>query len=490
MKIIRLRTQARCCLTLVGLFLSLAEVHAQAPRVSITLDASTSFQTVDGFGVNINPMLWRDGNLKPALDLLVDDLGCTLFRLDPTGLAKWLDPAKRQADGHYPAEYLKEVYTSAVFRDAWATFRALNAKGIKPFLNASGHIPPGLGKKNNPKHLADFEGYAEMVVTMTKWAREQEHLQFTMLAPFNETDLGFPEGPKIEQEDVIPAIEAILKALDAQGLSDVRLILMDDAGPHRDRIEPILKRDSWTNRVAAFGFHSYGDGDEGDSSGWQGGTSAYGKLREAIQRTRYAKCPVWMTEYGDLDQTGFIENEMGWRSTRRLLKFLREGLSAGLIWDAFDNLHLHDDAWSTYGVLATDTNSWKYTPKPRFYAAKQVFRFVRPGFVRVATEPARPDTKSDPYADWRNPARHLLVCSFVSPDRKDFTIVGMSRLEVPCTLSVRFTGLNDEALTKPVGFYHTTATDACRPGAPVSIKDRALASEVSPRSIFTLSTLR
>jgi hypothetical protein len=142
--------------------------QAQEPQLSITLDATTTFQTVDGFGVNINPAQWRDGNLKPALDMLVDDLGCTLFRLDPTGLAEWLDPSKRLANGSFAPEYLKEVYTSEVFRDAWATFRALNVKGIKPFLNASGRIPPGLGRVDNPKRLADFDGYAEMVATMVE----------------------------------------------------------------------------------------------------------------------------------------------------------------------------------------------------------------------------------------------------------------------------------------------------------------------------------
>jgi hypothetical protein len=123
--------RTRTCLALAGIVLSLVTIHAQTPRLAITLDATKSFQTVDGFGVNINPAQWHDGKLKPALDLLVDDAGCTQFRLDPTGLAKWLDPAKRLADGHYPPEYLEQVYTSKIFRDAWATFRALNAKGVK-----------------------------------------------------------------------------------------------------------------------------------------------------------------------------------------------------------------------------------------------------------------------------------------------------------------------------------------------------------------------
>jgi hypothetical protein len=469
---------------------SVAFAQAQKPGLAITLDAAITFQTIDGFGVNLNPAQWRDGNLKPALDLLVDDLGCTLFRFDPTGLAEWLDPAKRQPDGQFPADYLKEVYTSKVFRDAWAAFRALNAKGIKPFLNTSGRIPPGLGRKDDPKRLADFDGYAEMVATMVKWAREQEHLQFTMLAPFNETDLGFPEGPKIDQREIVSVVEAVIKHLDAHGLADVKLILMDDAGPSKSRIDQILRHPAWADRVVAFGLHSYGDGDEGDSTGWQGGSSAYGQIAQAVRSSAYAKCPVWMTEYGDLDQSNLIEREIGWRSTRRLLKFLNEGLSAGLVWDALDNFHEHDAAWSTYGLLATDQNSWKYSPKPRYFAAKQVYRFVKPGFIRVATSPTNKLDKADPYANWRDPHRHLLLSAFVSPDRKDFTIVGMSRLEVPCTITVRLAGVDDEALKKPLHPYQTNAELSCQPGEPIDVNNREFSVEIAPRTIFTLSTCK
>jgi hypothetical protein len=474
-------------LTLAAIGLSLVCSQAQTPRLSIMLDATKTFQTVDGFGANINPAQWRDGNLKPALDLLVDDLGGTLFRLDPTGLAKWLDPARRLPDGHYPPEYLEQIYTSKVFRDAWATFRALNAKGAKPFLNASGHVTPGLGRADDPKRLADFEGYAEMVVTMTKWAREREHLEFTMLAPFNETDLGFPEGPKIPLEDTVSAVGAVIRRLDEHGLSDVRLILMDDGGPWRERVNLILKQESWAKRVAVFGFHGYGDGEDGDSAGWSG---AYGQMVKAVRSSAYSNSAVWMTEYGDLDQSGLIEHEIGWRSTRRMLRLLNEGLSAGLVWDAFDNLHEHDAAWSTYGLLATDTNSWKYTPKPRFFAAKQVFRFVKPGFVRVAADPERIQNSADPYANWRDPSRHLLVCAFVSPDRKDFSLVGMNRLEVPWELSIDFKGVDGLSLNKPVHCYQSTDKASGHSGAPLAIKNQTVTAEILPRAIFTFSTLK
>ena len=166
----------------------------------INVNFTKPLSVVDGFGVNITPAQWRNGKLKTALDMLVDDLGSTLFRFDCTGLANWLDPAKRRSDGTWAEAYLDSVYRSKVFSDAWETFRYLNSKGIEPFFNVSGRINPGLGKTDEWNTLADFDGYAEMVTGMLKWAREKEGLKFSLLAPFNETDLGYPEGPKIEGE--------------------------------------------------------------------------------------------------------------------------------------------------------------------------------------------------------------------------------------------------------------------------------------------------
>jgi hypothetical protein len=176
-------------LFIVGTVLLLAACSGPAPEnrtgLSVTIDAGKTFQTVDGFGVNITPAQWREGNLKPVIDRLVGDLGCTLFRFDCTGLADWLDPAKRDKDGTYPAEYLKQVYTNKIFRDSWETLRYLNTKGIEPIFNVSGRIPAGLGRKDDLRRLADFDGYAEMAVTMLKWAREEEKLKFTRFMPFN-----------------------------------------------------------------------------------------------------------------------------------------------------------------------------------------------------------------------------------------------------------------------------------------------------------------
>jgi len=88
-------------------------------KKEIILEADNQFQTIDGFGVNITPAQWRDGNLKPVIDMLIDDLGCTLIRFDCFGRADWLDPAWQNPDKTFAEDYLEEVYTSKVFADAW-----------------------------------------------------------------------------------------------------------------------------------------------------------------------------------------------------------------------------------------------------------------------------------------------------------------------------------------------------------------------------------
>jgi hypothetical protein len=233
---------------------------------NVVLNADVKYQKMDGFGVNITPAQWRDGNLKPVLDMLVDDLGCTLFRFDCYGTADWLDPNKRDKDGQYPQEYLKEVYTGKVFKDSWATFRYLNSKGIQPYFNVSGKIPRALAGTDG-QTLKDFDGYAEMVVSMLKWAREEENLKFSLFAPFNETDLGFPEGPRLQPDIVVPATKAILKKLDETGLGDIKLIVLCDAYPKREKIAPLCKDASMVGRIACFSTHTYGDG--GDQEPWR-----------------------------------------------------------------------------------------------------------------------------------------------------------------------------------------------------------------------------
>ncbi len=467
-----------------------AEPAAPVLRTSVTVEAAKRFQRIDGFGVNITPAQWRGGVLRPTLDLLVDDLGATLVRLDCYGKADWLDPAKRGSDGRWPEAYLAGVYRGKVFAECWDTFRHLTAKGADVHLNVSGRVPAAWTGSDG-QTLRDFEAYAEMAVSLVKWARDEEGLRFTTFAPFNETNLGFPEGPRVRDADVLPAVRAVAKTMDAAGLGDVKLIVACDAPPvSMARFGPMLQAADLVGRIAAFSTHTYGDGDEGDATpGWYDGESERAALVEAVATSPHKGASIWMTEYGDLDQTGLIEWQFAWRSARRLMRMLADGFHAAVAWDAFDNLHEHDGVWATYGLLKTDRETWAYTPKKRYFAAKQVYRFVRPGWHRVGVALPPRDPK-DVYAGWHDPMRHLRLLAFASPDGSDVTLVGMSRVEGDVELEVALSGLAPGAAGKPLAYYRTTRTEDARLVEEKRAEDGVVRIFVPEGSIFTLTTLR
>jgi len=484
-----LRLRWSVVLIIAGLLFGVSAVFAGSPHVKqVTLDGTRKFQIIDGFGANINPDQWRDGKLKPALNLLVDDLGGTLYRFDCYGLADWLDPARRDKSGRFPPEYLQEAYTRPDFRDAWETFRYLDSKGVKLFLNVSGRIPKALAGADG-QTLTDLDGYAEMVVSLAKWARQREKLRFTMLSPFNETDLGFPEGPKIPAASTVPAIRSILQKLDEAGMSDVKLIVMDDAGGILSYLEPILEETNLVNRIAVFATHTYGTGGDEDGSEWSMGESRFAKAFAKIRASSFRSAPLWIAEYGDLDQSEEVEFGVAWRSTRRLLKFLKDGASAGIVWDAYDNFHKHDAAWAIYGLLKTDQANWTYAPKQRFWAAKQVFRYVRPGFQRVELSPNPSDAK-DVFAMWRTPLKHMPLLAFISPDKRDFTIVGMSTVESDVELNVNLQSLPAGTLSQPVNYYRTSRGEHCLRVGEILVQQGILKALIKEDSIFTLSTIK
>jgi hypothetical protein len=167
-------------------------------------------------------------------------------------------------------------------------------------------------------------------------------------------------GPKVRDADVLPAVRAVAGKMEAAGLGDVKLVVACDAAPVSiARFGPLLQAQDLVGRVDAFSTHTYGDGDDGDgTAGWYEGESERAALVKAVAKSPSRAASVWMTEYGDLDQTGLIEWQFAWRSSRRLLGMLADGFNAAIAWDAFDNLHEHDGAWATYGLLKTDRERW------------------------------------------------------------------------------------------------------------------------------------
>ena len=108
-------------------------------RIEPQLDLT--HQSMDGFGVNINSKYWIGDRLMPAMDLLINDLGARLFRVDIWGKSNWVDPSGELGPASMNEAHLASIYQGEIFKRGWAMMRFLNEYGIEPYLTASGIVP-------------------------------------------------------------------------------------------------------------------------------------------------------------------------------------------------------------------------------------------------------------------------------------------------------------------------------------------------------------
>ncbi len=427
----------------------------------IDIDPSRRFQVIDGFGVNINGRYWDGGKLSPVVDRLVDDLGATIFRLDIYGKSNWIDPdGSLGKDKALSRENLDRVYASRVMQNGLGMARHLNARGVQVYVTLSGIVPPWMCAGDG-KTLADVDSYCHMATDFAKWLRSSG-VAFTLFGPQNETDLGPPEGPVVDPKGFVQLTRMLAKQFDAAGLSDVRFVVAEQSGFNHSFLEPFNNASDLVGRVAALGMHMYADNEPvADIVGrWRAGP--------------HQNTPVWMTEYGDLDQTGEQEYYFSRAILRRLFSMLRGGMSAALNWDAFDNYHDHDEAWTIYGLIRTGLRA--FTPKKRYHFCRHVYRFVRPGALRIDTAVSRDDVD---------------VLAFVNSD-DSVTVVGVNDSSEP----LRIVATGHEPFrpywTRSADGYITTeelncAHVAAEPYRPWSGDAYGYQLDVPPKGVFTIA---
>jgi O-glycosyl hydrolase len=455
---------------------------AQAQTARIDVDPGRTFQSIDGFGVNFNGTYFRDSQ-KPAIDLLVDDLGATLFRLDPYGLSDW---EARNDDGdpaHMNWVYYDDRYSSPMFEASWAAGRHLNAKGIRPFLTVSGLTPSWMNDDSAPPPVHDvcgayertedlrfppphhlsppmYEEFAEMVVSMALYARRRAGVDFEYFSPLNEVDCyAHGEGPRVDPGEAPAVLATVVRRLRREGLGNLKLVAIDPSGA-ADYESPLLADETVMRQLAVVSLHSYGPSER-----------VVAPRVEHVRASRHPGTRIWLTEYGALEG-GFDGSSPHdeWNvnsilATRRALVALNHGAQAALHWDAFDNYHEHDQAMTYYGLLRNDSH--RYSPKKRYFAAKQLYRFVRPGSRRIA---ARTGADGLTVSAFRDAAAGSIVVVGVKEAGPDRVRVVLPEAEAPVSWVL----------------HATTATLDCADLGLVPVHGGAAELELPGSAVFTL----
>ena len=443
---------------------------AQAPA-HITVDSSQRYQYIDGFGVNFSGTYFRESQ-KPMIDMLIDDLGATIFRLDPYGLINWEAANDNDDPNVMNWEYYNDRYSMPAFEASWAAARYLNSRGIRPYLTLSG-LPPEwmLDNKEAPRHkvcksqppskpdhlkVSMYDEFAETVVSLAVYARTRARIDFEYFGPVNETDCYPAEGPRIDPDEMPKVLGAIARRLRKEGLGDVKLIVAEQAVITNDYVTAMLQSADLMSQVGVFSFHTYG-------------ADSVGPQVARVQSSEYPHVRVWLTEYGDLND---LDKSSGneWKSfslaaTRRALTALNQGASAALFWDGFDNYHEHYPRLTFYGLVQNVDHI--YSPKKRYYAAKQLYHFVRPGSQRIGAG-------SD--------SQNLVVSAFRQGDST--TLVGLKQ-----------GGSNHVQVTVPEtareltwALYQTTRELNCVKTDELLAKNGVVEFDLPDEAIFTLAS--
>jgi O-glycosyl hydrolase len=371
---------------LLPLFALDDEGETQPTRIIV--NARKQFQTISGFGLNFTAPYFREDQ-KPMFDMFINDLGVTMFRVVAYLVYSDWEVTNDNDDPEVMNwEYYNNRYSSPIFEATWTAIRFLNSRHIRPVIALMGPVPEWMLAKRSepPRHRvctpssqipslspAMYSEFAEEVVSMLMYARAKQKLDFEYFSPFNETDCYPNEGPRIDPADTPAVLAAVARRLQKEGLGDIKLTVVDQAVIDTDYDTPILSDAEVMKHVAAFTFHTYGEG-------------SVGSHVARVKASAYPDVPVWLTEYSDLndrDKTG--END--WKlfslaSNRRALTALNQGASALFYFNAFDDYEECARRMTFHGLFHSADQV--YYPKKRYFATKQIYHFVHPGSRRIA----------------------------------------------------------------------------------------------------------
>ena len=401
---------------LIGCFVFSTYSYAQ-PAIKMSVNGLNRLQTMDGIGVNINTRSWNDGELKPAIDLLVDSMQMKIFRLIVETPIEWEDVNDNDDPFVYNWKYYDSLYATPKFTSVWGTIAYLNKKGFSQniMINLMGYVPAWMGGETvDPKQEDEF---VEMFVSFLQYARNKQHLKFGLVAPFNESDIP-KEGPQLTEFQYVSLMRKIMVRMKQSGMNDIRFVGPDVGSMNKsvNRYIPEMMKDSLImSGITRFAVHSY--------SGY------HAPVDSLIKHSAFPNMKFWVTEWNawrdgldDGIKTAY-NYQFAAQCMEYLLDFLKNGATAALVWEGYDSYYDHHapSLFSYWGILEYDKGNKTYTPRKHFFAISQISKYVTPGSWQVELQ----------NSDSKAPA-----IAFFNPSRNAPVIVGINTYNKPTQVEI------------------------------------------------------
>jgi len=464
------------------------KLFSQSREIKIEIDGSEKYQTMDGFGVNINPAWWYDGAytdaaiVQPAIDLLIDSLGASVFRVVIEEI-DWEAVNDDNDPDHFNWDYYNKIFSGIRFKGIWNTLHYLNKRGVTDrmcisFMGAPPSAPPLSKPDQHLSWMGDKpysirenmeEELAETEAAFLYYMRNTEKISFSLVSPMNETDIismtrnaehpdGIAEGPDVpDAAQWVRIMHKLALKLDKIGMNNIRFVAPDAGGEKlfSEVIDEMAKDQYLMGKIVSWGVHCYGN----DARSYF----------DRIRMSPYPVKPYWITE------TARISHLFGQ---------LDDNATSYIFWDGYDCVYQHGRRNGYGSVPPNDWVFWfpgegkplvEYIPssqswKPRktFWQYAQVMKFVRPGSVRIRV--TGQDSTFSAYA-------------FCNPDGS-MAITGLNTGIRP----VELTGVlqNLPALGNMKLVYTDSVSDM-KTGAAVTFQGKSFKASVPAGSVFTIT---
>jgi O-glycosyl hydrolase len=437
-------------------------------KVSLQIDGAKRLQQIDGIGVNANTRSWNGDELKPALDLLLDSMHATIWRVIVETVEKWEDTNDNDDPFSFNWDYYNKLYETPKFQKAWDMIQYLNEHGItdKLMINFMGFAPKWMGIKVIEPQYEDE--YVEMIVSFFYYAIKTKHLKFGLIAPTNESDHHkYSEGPHLDAKQHARIIRKLIDRMEGLGIMrGIRIVAPDNASDDAaiKSFIPALMEDSVVmSRMAHLGFHSYGGYDP--------------NIKSFIANSPYPASTFWVTEWNawcngcDEGKLGEYNYDFASKSVGYLLDLLKNGATAALAWEGYDSYYEHHapSLFSYWGMLGYEPKTKTYFPRKNFYAIQQVSKFVSPGSWQVSVSGAKDS---------------MPVLAFHDTAFNAVSIVGINRTDHPVTLSGSLKNLPG---ISHLDVYRTSATENVQKAAAINVTAKIFTTTIPAKCVFTLT---
>jgi hypothetical protein len=431
---------------------------------NLIVSGGTRYQSIVGMGVNAHSNAWEGGALKPALDILIDSAGVSMWRVVVESHRDWETTNDDNDPKNFNWSYYNTLFETAKFQSLWSVLGYLKERNAPIImLNVMGNVPVWMGETQVNPSMEDE--WVEMITSLLVYARQTKGLRIDLLSPLNEIDIGRQEGPLMDQNQYVRVMNKLRTRMDELGLGDIPFYGPDTAsvGDGTDKYMPAMMADATLmQRVSGFAFHNYDTSQNG----------AYDKIRNSA----YPDRPFIMTEFSkwcdgcDNGAPQPADYEFARGTGVSLMSHLSGGAAGTLLWEGYDCYYEHHGAMSYWGALGRENGiTGSYFARKRMHVVAQFTRYIRPGAVRVAISSQVSGVSALAFTGGGSPA----------------VVVGQNNQTSSAELTLRF---DDVSGIKNARLIQTTPTKDQETSALLPVTNGVLTVRVDGDSFFTVVT--